>query len=312
VSLEGTLETIALPDVLALLSVTAKTGELRIEAGGGVGSVWLETGRVAGFDVGGNRTVVDALFALLRLREGTFRFHTGTQPYNPMEPAEVAPLLEEAESRLMQWPAIAAVVPSLHCELSLQESVDGTVMLRPDQWRLVVTIGGGHTVAEVLGLRGLGEFDGTKALKELVDLRLVGVKPGESPLYPEMQLSAPRPEVTSAADAMPLLTDVAVTAAGAGAAVGTGSAVGTDAMWPDGLDEEIHETPEVTNLTDLSEIWNDETGDVESASLNGASDTLESGATGSAEAVDEEEPAPPAPEPVNRGLLLKFLGSARN
>ena len=43
-SLEGTLETIALPDVLALLSVTAKTGELRIESGGGVGSVWFDAG----------------------------------------------------------------------------------------------------------------------------------------------------------------------------------------------------------------------------------------------------------------------------
>ena len=45
-SLEGTLETIALPDVLALLSVTAKTGELRVESDEAAGSVWLDAGRV--------------------------------------------------------------------------------------------------------------------------------------------------------------------------------------------------------------------------------------------------------------------------
>ncbi|HXW79739.1 MAG TPA: DUF4388 domain-containing protein, partial [Acidimicrobiales bacterium] len=95
-SLEGTLETIALPDVLALLSVTTKTGELRIESSGGGGSVWLDDGRVAGYDVGSQKSPVDALFALLRLTEGSFRFRTGTQPLNTLEPEEVAPILEQA------------------------------------------------------------------------------------------------------------------------------------------------------------------------------------------------------------------------
>jgi len=301
VSLEGTLETIALPDVLALLSVTAKTGELRVEAGGGVGSIWLDAGQVAGFEVGNNHTVADALFALLRLREGNFKFHTGTQPVNPVEPEEVAPLLEEAESRLVQWPMIAAVIPSLYCEVSLQDTVEGTVMLRPDQWRLVATVGGGRTVADVLNLRGLGEFDGSKALKELADLRLVSVKSGDGPLFPEVVLGAPRSVRAPVAVAATVPADV------------PGAPALAPVEWSDELDEEIPETSELSGLTDLSEIWNDETWDVESANLNGvAGDTLDTeGAAGSGEVADEE-PAQPTPEPVNRGLLLKFLGSARN
>lgn len=53
---------------------------------------------------------------------------------------------------------------------------------------------------------------------------------------------------------------------------------------------------EVGELANLSEVWNDEIGDVEST------------------VIDEpavEEPAEGA-QPVNRGLLLKFLGSARS
>ena len=128
-SLEGTLETIALPDVLALLSVTAKTGELRIESRGGVGSVWFDAGRLAGFDVGTHTTAVDSLFGLLRLDEGHFKFYTGTSPVHAVEPQDVAPVLDEAETRLVQWAGIVAAVPSMYSQLSLQASAEGTVTL---------------------------------------------------------------------------------------------------------------------------------------------------------------------------------------
>jgi len=287
VSLEGTLETIALPDVLALLSVTSKTGELRVEAGGGVGSIWFDAGQIAGYDVGNHNTVVDALFALLRLRQGNFKFHTGTQPTHPVALQDVSPVMDEAEGRLAQWPAIAAAVPSLSCELRLQPSVEGTVMLRPDQWQLVAAVGGGAAVGDVLSARGLGEFDGCKALKELVDLRLVAVGPADGPAPVRPALN---PRATShTAD----LSDKAEVAAdrrvdpGAGRAQGAGQGYGTsddDAMMP--------EADEVAEVADLSEVWDDETGDVEAA--------------GPEEQVEESQ------DPVNRGLLLKFLGSARN
>ncbi|MGH9106134.1 MAG: DUF4388 domain-containing protein, partial [Acidimicrobiales bacterium] len=190
-SLEGTLETIALPDVLALLSVTAKTGELRVDTGGGVGSVWFDGGRLAGFDVGGQRTAVDALFGLLRLEEGSFKFHAGTEPVNPMEPEEVAPLMEQAEDRLNQWSAIAAAVPSVSCGLSLEASVEGTVVLKPAQWDLVTAIGGGRSVSEVLELRGLGEFEGCKAVKELLDMHLVRVAEAGGQALPSTILRSP-------------------------------------------------------------------------------------------------------------------------
>ena len=50
----------------------------------------------------------------------------------------------------MQWPEIAAAVPSLYSRLSLQDSVDEQVYLTADQWRLVASIGDGRSVADVL------------------------------------------------------------------------------------------------------------------------------------------------------------------
>jgi hypothetical protein len=322
VSLEGTLETIALPDVLALLSVTAKTGELRIESGGGVGSVWFDAGHVAGFDVGTHSTPVDALFALLRLREGQFKFHTGTAPVNAMPPQDVVPLLEEAESRLMQWPGIAAAIPSLYSELHLQDTVEGTVMLRPDQWQLVATIAGGRQVGTVLQMRQMGEFDGCKAIKELIDYHLVWVAAGVAPTAQPAPAAPPAPAHVPGLDAggeghdedagAGVYADVhgyadvqgyaaahaaelpAEVPADAAAEVGAGDepvSVAPDLSQPE---DNGHWAPEgePQDVADLSEVWNDETGQV------------------------EHQEAPPGAgsvaEPVNRGLLLKFLGSARN
>jgi hypothetical protein len=176
VSLEGTLETVALPDVLALLSVTSKTGELRVDSPRLAGSLWIDAGRIAGFEVGNSRTVADALFSLLRLDEGSFSFRAeGNPPASTSPPEDVAPLLEEAEARLAEWPAIAAVVPSLGRQVCLSEAVGSPVTLLPVQWQLVAAIGGGKEAGEVLDALQLGEFDGSKALKELVELGVVQV-----------------------------------------------------------------------------------------------------------------------------------------
>jgi hypothetical protein len=311
VSLEGTLETIALPDVLALLSVTTKTGELRIESGGGGGSVWLDDGRVAGYDVGSQKSPVDALFALLRLTEGSFRFRTGTEPVNTVDPEEVAPLLEQAEARLEEWPEIAAVVPSLSSRLRLQAAVDEPVQVTPDQWRLVASIGDGRSVGDVLTALDLGEFDGSKAVKELVDLHLVWVEPIElatpievspfevSPLEAnplELSSTGPAPDLSGTDNDLATwfgangleTTDLADISSSAEVSEFAGAA-------------DVSGGTEGGGLTNLSEVWNDEIGDVESTLVHdsGVHDP------------DVEEPAEAA-QPVNRGLLLKFLGSARS
>jgi Domain of unknown function (DUF4388) len=298
VSLEGTLETIALPDVLALLSVTTKTGELQVESSGGGGSVWLDDGRVAGYDVGSQKSPVDALFALLRLTEGSFRFRAGTEPLNTIDPEEVAPLLEQAEARLEEWPAIAAVVPSLASRLHLQASVDDEVHLTPAQWSLVASIGDSRSVGDVLTAQDLGEFDGSKAVKELVESHLVWVEPIEQPVAVDLSPAELKPDTSG--------QDGEVTtwfgANGPGPADLTDFAGSGDAVeMADAANlAEIPDVAEVGELTNLSEVWNDEIGDVESTLVTSGID--ETGV---------EDPADTA-QPVNRGLLLKFLGSARS
>jgi hypothetical protein len=298
VSLEGTLETVALPDVLALLSVTAKSGELRVESAKLAGSLWMDAGRISGFDVGNCASAVDALFALLRLGEGSFAFRgEGSVPVTTVVPQDVAPVLEEAEARLLEWPGIEAVVPSLASHLSLSGDVGAPVTLRPDQWQLVAGIGGGRTVADVLDSLSLGEFDGCKAVKELVELRLVHLA---VPGFGDEQVGGD----LVAGDAV--AGEAFVGEAFAGEAV-AGEAVAGEAGPGDAFAGEGGEVPDEP---DVSAAVADPGEDFWGRSFQTPAAAFEPEPERGPEA--EPEHHEPEPEPVNRGLLLKFLGSARN
>jgi Domain of unknown function (DUF4388) len=182
VSLQGSLDTFALPDVLVLLATTHKSGELHIAGSRSValarhpdteGRLWFDAGGLVGHDVGRVVEPTDAVFELLRLNQGTFSFLAGT-PSGGGPRVEVDGILSEAQARLVEWREIEAVVPSLDAWLQLSpEPPLAHVSMRGEQWRLVVAIGAGCTVGTALGHLGLEELPGCRAVKELIEAGLV-------------------------------------------------------------------------------------------------------------------------------------------
>ena len=181
-SLHGTLETFALPDVMALLAATKKTGELRVVGGKLDGRVHMDAGRVIAADVGRADSFVDAVFELLRLTSGKFSFDADNAPENAGDPVDVEPLLLEAQSRLEAWREIEAVVPSMdHGVVLVTDLSDPHVTLASDQWRMVVAVAGAACVHEVADHLGLGEYAVCKALKDLVESGVVAVSDPPAP-----------------------------------------------------------------------------------------------------------------------------------
>jgi uncharacterized protein DUF4388 len=184
VSLQGSLDTFALPDVLVLLASTSKTGELHIAGNRGPGGprtgdlqglLWLEKGKLVGFDVGKAEDAANAVFELLRLSEGSFSFMAGSAP-KPQPPLDIEPVLTEAQAYLKEWQEIERVVPSLAAWVSLAPEAPGAhVSMRAEQWRLIVTIGGGCEVARIVAHLAQGELGGCRAVKELAEAGLVTV-----------------------------------------------------------------------------------------------------------------------------------------
>lgn len=190
-SLEGSLETIALPEVLHLLSDTSKSGELLVSGDRGEGRLWFDAGRLSGFDVHRCSDAADALFELLRASEGRFSFDAGSsRPDSASTVGEegtgedVRPVLEVAQARMDEWTGIVAVVPSLKHRASLcPEAPREHVKMSAAQWSLVVTIGEGRSVGDVLDRTGLSEFDGCRSVKALVEVGLVALaEPADEPV----------------------------------------------------------------------------------------------------------------------------------
>lgn len=198
-SLQGTLETIPLSDVLSLLAATKKTGELRVNGGDAEGRLWLAGGEVVGGAVPRAHTPVDAVFELLRLTTGTFVFDSEATAPKPAPPVPVAALLADAQARLDVWRSIEAVVPSVRCLVSLAPALErDEVKVSRQQWKELVAVAAGPDVQGVMEKLALGEFDASRTVKELVDAGLAQVAPAPAPAEAE-PAAAPSP----ASDAKP-------------------------------------------------------------------------------------------------------------
>lgn len=197
-SLKGSLETVALPEVLHFLSSTGKSGEFHVSGSRGEGRLWFDGGRVTAFDAFRSQVPAEAIFELLRISDGEFSFAAGAEaPADVRTPAddegELAPALEAAEERLAEWQDIVAVVPSLSHRVQLLAAAPGDqVVLDPSQWAMVVGIGAGRTVGAVIDERGLQEFDGCRAIRSLVEASLAEVvEPVEEPAVEEPAVEVP-------------------------------------------------------------------------------------------------------------------------
>jgi hypothetical protein len=186
VALQGTLDTFALADVLRLLASTKKSGRLRVTGDRGSGSVWVQNGEVVATELAVPGASDDGpahtLFTLLRFAAGSFTFEAGAVAPHAGTPLDVEPLLGQAEMLLVEWRAIEAVVPSLEAWLTLRPELDGDVVVDAGRWRAIAAIGGGATAGSVGEALGAGELDVLRAVKELVELGLVEV--GERPAGP--------------------------------------------------------------------------------------------------------------------------------
>lgn len=175
--LQGTLDVFSLDEVLGLLSSARKSGVLNITGDRGVGTVSISDGLlVAGSasSAPGVDGIAEAVFELLRFAEGSFSFDGDAVTEG--EATELEEVLAEAHARLGEWREIEAVVPTLDHHLALAESLaTSQVTLNESEWAAIVAIGEGATVGVVAHRLDLGEFDGSKRVKGLVERSLATI-----------------------------------------------------------------------------------------------------------------------------------------
>ena len=178
-SLQGTLDTFSLPDVLRFLAASTKTGRLVLSGARGGGDVWLDDGAVVAAETERATSPVDAVFDLLRDDSGSFTFEADLTRSDSDDPILVDDLLSQAEARLAEWRDIEAVVPSLDVAVRLSDHLPGgAVRIESGQWRAIVAVAENGTVSAVGAQLELGEFDACRTVKELAERGLVLVGDG--------------------------------------------------------------------------------------------------------------------------------------
>ena len=120
--------------------------------------------------------IVDAVFELMRLKEGEFSFDATQPGLSRGVSLSVVEVTGEANRRLEEWQLISRRIASPTAVLAMVPSaMDGRegVNLASEQWDLLALIDGRRSVAEVVELTGKGEFATCRVLGDLVEAGLV-------------------------------------------------------------------------------------------------------------------------------------------
>ena len=344
-ALQGTLDTFALPDVLRLLAATKKTGRLRITGARGTGNVWASKGEIVGVEAihAPHATdFVDGLFELLRFEEGAFTFDAESSPDQPSEPTDLEVLLARAETLLEEWRGIEAVVSSMDAWVTLCGTLPvSEVVIDQDRWTTIVAVGAGATVRRIGDELCLAELPISRAIKELAEAGLVDIAATppagaaasmattSAPLAPLRAPLAPKPNEP---EEQPLTAPDAARARRAKAVAASSPA--SETFVP--LDLPGHAAPApsyddrpgakafddlsasfpglATNGTSVATAEDEELA----KQLATLSPRAASAIRAAAEATTDEEREAALDsvegddEPLNRGLLLKFLSSVKS
>ena len=186
--LQGTFETLSLPEVFGLLAGARKTGALYLDAGEVSGLVHLADGHCHAADSreqhgplsdGGDLLLrlVDLCFTSMCQPSGSFRFEADEPaPWSCPEAVELSDALVEVDRLLKQWREILRVIPSLECRPQLLDTleVDELVFDR-EGWTLLVAMDGRRTVRELVQRTNRPVIELCQSLLELIDAGAIGV-----------------------------------------------------------------------------------------------------------------------------------------
>jgi hypothetical protein len=186
--LQGTFETLSLPEVLGLLASARKSGALWLEAGPIDGIVHLEDGHCHAVEAGDMRgpvadapalqtRLVDLCFAAMCQESGSFRFAADDRaPWWCSEPVELSDAVVEVDRLLKQWREILRVIPSLECRPRLLDALEVDEMIVDrERWSLLVAIDGRRTVRELVERAGRPMLDVCHVLLEFIEAGAIGV-----------------------------------------------------------------------------------------------------------------------------------------
>lgn len=179
-SFQGSIQELPVPDIIQLVSVSAKTGMFTLVRGVERGYIYLTNGQIVHARVG-ELAGEEAVYALAIWSTGDFQFTPGEEPDAVTIEKSNTSLLMESARRLDEWRVLSRKIPGLdYVPVFLPRETAEPVPLSPPEWNLVIRVDGKRSIEELARAGGGSAFDTAKVLYGLVTAGLVKMRPKDS------------------------------------------------------------------------------------------------------------------------------------
>jgi hypothetical protein len=171
--ISGDLENTRCPEIIKILSLGKRSGRLYLTNGSDSGNIFFTDGEVIHAQCG-SLTGIKAVQEIAVWTSGEYRFFVD-------EPADmqtvimgIDEVLAETTSHLRQMDKITSLIPSSSAVYALEPDIrDKEVQLKSIQWRVLTTIDGKKSIADIAQGINLGVSDCMKILYTLLRMGLL-------------------------------------------------------------------------------------------------------------------------------------------
>ena len=204
-SLQGTLSTLGIIELLELLAKRDASGQLDVTTTNGSASYLFADGKISlaefTFARGTGEDSAEATYYVLAEEDGTFYYDPQVVEGVP-EGEAVKTMLGRASEVGDRWAEVEASIPSVSHIVCRNSQLDSSVTIEPEWWSVLEVLGTGKTSTQVAQVLELSVLDASTSLREMVDAGLLVAtddvieEAAPEALVPE---PAPAPEMAEAA-----------------------------------------------------------------------------------------------------------------
>ncbi|MFU2158577.1 MULTISPECIES: DUF4388 domain-containing protein [unclassified Caldisericum] len=194
--LEGSLRDFSLDDLLQMISLGGKTGELHLEGstpfGKKKGIIYFENGEVKDAETEESRGEV-AIVELLNIKEGSFKFVPNDTLHVKRSITKSIPdLVLLATSKLDEWNKVKSRVASVDSVFKMvTDEIPEEIHLSQTDWKVLMLLQKGLTVREAALKLNMTVFDVAKIAYGLSALKIIKEVGQKNPETQEVKKKAP-------------------------------------------------------------------------------------------------------------------------
>ncbi|BAL81609.1 DUF4388 domain-containing protein [Caldisericum exile] len=194
--LEGSLRDFSLDDLLQMISLGGKTGELHLEGntpfGKKKGIIYFENGEVKDAETEESRGEV-AIVELLNIKEGSFKFVPNDLLHVKRSITKSIPdLVLLATSKLDEWNKVKSRVASVDSVFKMvTDDIPEEIHLSQTDWKVLMLLQKGLTIREAALKLNMTVFDVAKIAYGLAALKIIREIGQKNPETQEVKKKAP-------------------------------------------------------------------------------------------------------------------------